>query len=219
MKKIARKKIIFSIILLGLIGLLFSSYQAILIGAGRFLAPQGAGKADAVILEGTEVIREDAVKIGLKLLSARNARCLVLVYQYSENERIFGQPLNNSLYLTRALEELGLRKDQIMVLEMPKEHPVTLTEARIALSSLSKRGIKSAILVAEGFHTRRSLWAYRSTGTPLGIEIIPHPYFAKYQNENWWKQSWGIREFIEESFKFLYYLLCGFIPVKSLLTA
>lgn len=217
MKKIARKKIIFSIILLGLVVLIFSNSQAILIGAGRFLAPERAGKGDVIILEGTELIREDAVRIGLKLLSSGNARRLVVVYQKSENERIFGRPANYGLYLAKELEELGLEKDQIIVLEVPKDHPITLTEAQVVLSSLSRMGIKSAILVAEGFHTRRSLWAYRKMGMPLSIEIIPHPYFIKYQNENWWQQVYGTGEFFEEGLKFIYYLFRGYIPVKSLL--
>jgi uncharacterized SAM-binding protein YcdF (DUF218 family) len=143
----------------------------------------------------------------------------VVVYHHSENERVFGRPANYSLYLTKELEKLGLKKDQIIVLEVPKEHPITLTEARIVLSSLSKGGIKSAILVVEGFHTRRSLWAYRQVGLPLGMEIISCPYFIRYRNENWWQGAYGIREFFNESLKFFYYLVRGYIPVKSLVTS
>ncbi|MGD0625455.1 MAG: hypothetical protein ABSB32_12125 [Thermodesulfobacteriota bacterium] len=219
MKKIARKKIIFSIILLGLIGLLFSSYQTILIEAGRYLTPERIGKADVVILEGTELIRGDTVKVGLKLLSSGEARRLVVVYQHSDDEKIFGRPANYNIYLTKELEELGLKKDQIIVLKVPKEHPITLTEARIVLSSLSKSGVKSAILVAEGFHTRRSLWTYRQVGLPVGIEIIPSPYFIKYNNESWWQKMDGVRDFVGESVKFFYYLVRGYIPLKSILVA
>jgi uncharacterized SAM-binding protein YcdF (DUF218 family) len=171
-----------------------------------------------VILEGTELIREDAVKIGMELLSSGEARRLVVVYQHSKNERIFGRPSNYGLYLTRELEKLGLRKGQIIVLEVPKEHPITLTEARIVLSDLSKRRIKSVVLVAEGFHTRRSLWTYRQVALPLGIEIIPSPYFTEYNNKSWWQKIEGLRDFTGESVKFFYYLVSGYIPLKSLLT-
>lgn len=219
-KKIISRKIVFSSVLVACTFILSSFfYQNIMVSAGRYLAPESPGKADAVILEGTELMREEAVKVSLKLLSSGKARRLVVVYQHSENERIFGRPLNYSLYLTRELKELGLRKDQIIVLEVPKEHPITLTEARIVLSNLSKGGIKSAILVAEGFHTRRSLWTYRQVGLPLGIEIIPSPYFIKYSNKSWWQGTYGIRDFFEESLKFVYYLLRGHIPIKSLLFA
>jgi hypothetical protein len=53
-KYIGAKKIIFSAILLGLVILLICSYQTILTGTGGFLAPQGVGKADVVILEGAD---------------------------------------------------------------------------------------------------------------------------------------------------------------------
>ncbi len=216
-KLISSKKIIFSVILLGLVILLAFYYQTILIGMGRFLAVERLGKADVVILEGTELIREEAVITGLKLISSGNARRLVIVYQESENERIFGRPPDYKLYLIRKLRELGLKEDQIIVLEVPKEHPITLTEAQIVLSNISKRGVKSAILLAEDFHTRRTYWTYRKVGSPLGIEIIPHAYFTKYRNENWWQKAGGLREFFWESIKFFYYLVRGYIPVKSIL--
>jgi uncharacterized SAM-binding protein YcdF (DUF218 family) len=215
-KTISSKRILSYAILIGLVIIIFSSYQTILIGAGRYLSPEGIKKADVVILEGTELIREDAVRIGLGLIVAGSANRLVLVYQHSEDERIFGRPSNYNIYLTKELEELGLKKDQIIVLEVPKDHPITLAEARIVLSNLSNRGIKSAILVAEGFHTRRSLWAYRKMGLPFGIEIIPHPYFMKYQNENWWQQVEGFIEFSWEFLKFFYYVFGGYIPIRSL---
>jgi uncharacterized SAM-binding protein YcdF (DUF218 family) len=217
-KNISSKKILFSVLLLALVIIIFSSYQTILIGAGRFLAPEGGGKADVVILEAEELVREEAVRVGARLLSSERASFLVIVYHTSESEKIFDRPSNYNLFLTRKLEDLGLKKDQIYIIAVPKEHPITLVEARFVLSRLSKMGLKSAILLAQGFHTRRSFWSYKWVGMPLGIEIIPYPYFMRYQKESWWKESGGIRDFIEESFKFLYYLLRGFIPAKSLVT-
>ena len=219
MKKHNRtKKIIISVILLGLVILLISSYQPILIGAGRFLAPEGTGNADVVILEGEELIREKGVKIGIELISSGNAKCMVVVLQQNEeDEKIFALP-DYSLLLAKNLQSLKLRKDQFLIIEVPTNHPITLTEARIVLADLSKHGVKSAILVAEGFHTRRSFWAYKQVGLSLGIEIIPFPYFTEYRSENWWQKAEGFRGFFSESIKFLYYLLRGYIPAKSLLT-
>lgn len=219
-ERIRTRKSLFAIIFLGaalvLTGLF---YRPILIWMGAYLASESPGRADVVILEGTELIREDAVKVGLGLIIAGYAHRLVVVYQHSEDEKIFGWPLNFNLYLTRELEKLGLKRDQIIVLEVPKEHPITLTEGRIVLSNLSGTGIKRAILVAEGFHVRRSLWAYRKVGLPFGIEIIPHAYFMRYQKENWWQQIYGTKEFLEEFLKFFYYILHGYIPMKSILVA
>jgi hypothetical protein len=163
------KKLLFSVILLGLVILFISSYQPILIGAGRFLAPAGMGKADVVILEGEELIREKAVKVGIELLSSGNVKRMVVVLQQSgEDEKIFALD-DYSLFLVKNLQSLKLRKDQFLIIEVPTNHPITLTEARIVLADLSKHGVKSAILVAEGFHTRRSFWAYKQVGLSLGI--------------------------------------------------
>ena len=216
-KKKISKKLLFSIILLGVVIPLACYYQPILTEAGRFFAIERLGKADVVILEGTELIREEAVRTGLKLILSGNARRLVVVYQESEDEKIFGRPPDYNLYLIGKLKELGLKADQIIVLGVPKEHPITFTEAQMVLSNISKRGVKSAILLAEDFHTRRSYWTYQKAGSPLGIEIIPCAYFTKYRNENWWEKAEGLREFFWESVKFFYYLARGYIPVKSLL--
>jgi len=215
-KGVISRKTIFSLILSGFVLVLLFLHQTILTGAGRFLSPQGTGNADVVVVEGSEVIREDAIRSGLKLLSSGNALRLVVVYQKAERKRIFAWPSNYSLFLIRELEEVGLRKDQIIVLEVPEEHPVTLTEAQVVLSNLSKSGVRRVILVTEGFHTRRSLWAYKEVGSSLGIEIIPYPYFTRYHSGNWWQQIYGTKDFFEESLKFFYYLLRGYIPIKSL---
>lgn len=196
---------------------LLLSYRTILIAAGNFLAPEGVGNADVVIVENSELIREKSLKLGIDMLSSGRAKRLVIVYQNSENERIFDRPLNYNLLLTQKLEPLGLKKEQIQVIEVPTEHPITLTEARTVLSVLSRSGVKSAILLAEGFHTRRSYWAYKQVGSPLGMKIIPCPYFMKYRYEDWWTKIKGVSDFTYESLKFIYYVLRGYIPLKSLL--
>jgi len=215
-RKISGKTFFFILSGLTLVILLLS-YKTILIAAGNFLAPEGTGNADVVIVENSELIRAKGVETGRDLLSSGRANRLVIVYQNSENERIFDRPLNYNLLLTQKLEPLGLKKEQIQVIEVPTDHPITLTEARTVLSNLSRSGVKSAILLAEGFHTRRSYWAYKQVGLSLGIKIIPCPYFIKYQRENWWTKIKGVHEFAFESLKFIYYVLRGYVPVRSLL--
>lgn len=218
MKNTISKKIVFFAILLGfaLIVLTFS-YQTILMEMGKYLAPKRMGKADVAVLEGTEFIKEKPIKIGMGLLSSGMVNQLVVVVQQnSNNERTFA--LHNYAHLlAKNLEELGLKKNQFQILEVPSNHPVTLTEANIILSDLSKSGVKSIILVAKDFHTRRSYWTYKKVGIPFGLEIIPHPYFINYQNENWWQKMPEIQNFLDESVKFFYYILRGYIPIKSLL--
>jgi len=179
MKNRISQNVFFSLILLGLILiLLLLFYQTILIGAGRYLAPAGMGKADVVILEGSELVEEDPAKDAVRLISSGRASCLVVVHQNSENGKNFDRPLNYNFLLTQKLENLGLKQNQIKVLEVPSKHPITLTEALIVLPNLSKGGVRSAILMSQGFHTRRSFWTYKQVGSKLDIKIIPYPYFA-----------------------------------------
>jgi hypothetical protein len=214
---ISRKRVFFVILAGFALIILVFSYQSILMEAGKYLAPGGIGKADVAVLEGAELIKEKPVKIGMGLLSSGMVSHLVVVVQQKSGEEQSFALSNYTRLLTKNLEGLGLKRDVFRVIEVPTNHPVTLTEAKIVLSDLSKSGVRSVILVAKDFHTRRSLWAYRQVGKPLGIEITPHPYFINYQNENWWQKARGIQNFMDESLKFLYYILRGYVPIKSLL--
>ena len=213
-KLIKRGFLVFAILVFSLSPLFFY-YKTILIGTADYLAPERVGKADVVILEGDVIITSKAVKVGLNLLSSGKANFFVLVTHEDEGKEMFAIP-DYHLLLANKLEVLGLKKKQFEIITTPGKHPITLTEAEIVLSQISKKGIKSAILITEGFHTRRSYWAYKRTGSYVDIEIIPCPYFAKYQKETWWQQDEGIRDYFEESYKFIYYLLRGYLPLKSL---
>jgi uncharacterized SAM-binding protein YcdF (DUF218 family) len=213
------RKVYYFLIPLGFVlVILFLFYETILTEAGRFLAPEGRGDADVVIVEGVELIKQRAVEMGIRMLSSGRANRLVVVDYGSENEQVFDRSKNRSFFFARKLEGLGTKADRIQVIEVPPDHPVTFGEAQIVLSILSKSGVRSAILLADGFHTRRSFWAYKQVGSSLGIEIIPCPCFVSYRNENWWRKTEGVRAFARELAKFVYYVLCGYIPVKSLLT-
>jgi uncharacterized SAM-binding protein YcdF (DUF218 family) len=193
-------------------------YETMLMGAGRFLTPEGRGDADVVIVEGVELRKEKAVEMGIEMLSSGRANRLVVVDYGSAVKQASDRLENRALSLARKLEGLGLRADRIQLIEVPVDHPATLGEAQFVVSVLSKSGVRSAVLLAEGFHTRRSYWAYKEVGSSLGIEIVPCPYFVSYGNENWWRKNDGVRAFARELAKFIYYVLRGYIPAKSLVT-
>ena len=216
--KKARKAYYFLIPLGFILVIVFLYYETMLTEAGRFLTPEGRGDAEVVIVEGTELKEEKAVEMGVRMLSCGRANWLVVVDYGSRVEQAFGRRENRALFLARKLEGLGLKADRIQLIEVPVDHPVTLGEAQFVVSVLSKSGVRSAILLADGFHTRRSYWAYKEAGSSFGIEIIPRPYFVSYRNENWWRKNEGVRAFGRELAKFIYYVLRGYIPVKSLVT-
>jgi uncharacterized SAM-binding protein YcdF (DUF218 family) len=214
--RVPRKINLFLAFLFVAIVFLLLSYKTILIKAGNFLAPERNGKADVVILEGSDLIKWNAVKIGIGLLSSEKVnRLVVVVHQASENARPFALP-DYPLLISKNLEDLGLKKNQFLIITVPSNRPVTLTEARIVLSILSQNGVKSTILLAEGFHTRRSYWAYKQVGLPLGIEVIPYPYFVDFRKDIWWQQIDVLYEYVNQLLKYIYYLIRGYIPLKSI---
>jgi uncharacterized SAM-binding protein YcdF (DUF218 family) len=214
----ARKTYWFLMVLGFIFGIFFLFYETILTEGGRYLTPEGRGDGDVVIVEGTELTKQKAVEMGMRMLSSGRANRLVVVDYGSAIEQASDRGENRTLSLARKLEGLGLRADRIQLIEVPMDHPVTLGEAQFVASVLSKSGVRSAILLADGFHTRRSYWAYKEVGSSVGIEIIPCPYFVSYRKENWWRKKEGVRAFAREFAKFVYYVLRGYIPVKSLVT-
>lgn len=206
------------LLLSGFMVVLLFYHQPILRGAAGYLAPSGEGEAEVVILEGTQVLRKGALTTGKGLLSEGKAsRLVVVLHQTPQEVELFGLPSNYPQLVKNELGRLGLKRDQFLVIVSPVRDPITLTEAKFVLAELSQIKVRSAILISEGFHTRRSFWAYQQEGKKLGIRIIPHPLYIFYQKENWWLHTEGVRAFVTEYLKLGYYLLRGYISLKGVL--
>jgi hypothetical protein len=192
--------------------------NAILGAAGEFLAPRFPGKADVVIIEGEELLQQGAVAEALALMTERRIERLVLVtHSYSEARMGFGISKRYGRLIGEELERAGLRKGQYILVSVPVAHPITLTEARTVLDTLSKESVKSALLVAQGFHTRRSYLLYKNIGRTRGIIIIPWSSGVDYPLTKWWLNEDAVYDFVAQLAKLSYYLLRGYIPLTSLL--
>jgi hypothetical protein len=198
-----------------ILALIFSFRESILLEAGKFMAPEGDYVADVAILEGAEFIHRDIVKNGVNLLrSGKVKRIVVVLHNIAPSHRPFAFNENYADLVTQELEGLGLKKNEFKIIVTHIHHPVTLTEARQALETLSQEGVKSAILLSSGFHARRSFLAYQYLAIPLQIKIFPHACFNGYQLDKWWTQDNGVRDFMGESLKLAYYLIMGYIPLR-----
>jgi hypothetical protein len=196
-----------------------SSCKTIFVGAANFLAPTNPEGAEVVILTGEQEIRAKGLEIGIAQLSSGMAKRFVIVlHEGGRDGREGFAPLHRQ-FLTWHLETMGVKEGQFEILEVPTKHPITLNEARIVLSGVSKMGFTSAVVLAEGFHTRRSFWTYREMGKSLGIKVTPHAYFTRFQNDSWWQTRAGVRSFLLESMKLLYYFISGYIPLHAVLGA
>ena len=195
--------------------LVFSFRESILTEAGKFMAPEGDYAADVAILEGTEFINRDIVKNGVSLLrSGKVKRLAVVLHNIAPSHRPFAFNDNYADLVAQELKGLGLKDDEFKIIVTHIHHPVTLTEAQGALDTLSREGVKSAILLSPGFHARRSYLVYQYLGIPLQIKIYPHACFNGYTLDKWWTQDSGLRDFLGESLKLAYYLIMGYIPLK-----
>lgn len=187
----------------------------ILTHIGRFMAPQGDYTADVAILEGTEFIHRSVVMDGLKLLSSgRVKRVIVVLHRIAPSHRPFGLNDDYPDLVKKQVEALGLNERDFQVLSVRISNPVTLTAAKGAMEAIAKEGIKSAILLSPGFHTRRSYLVYQYVGGPFHIRILPSACFGPYELERWWSQNDGMRDFGQELSKLIYYFARGYIPLK-----
>jgi uncharacterized SAM-binding protein YcdF (DUF218 family) len=200
----------------GFVIIFFLLHPFFLSKAGDFLAPVGKETAGVIVLEGTSTVNNGAVKEGLALIKNNDQGRLVIVLHLPGSPgQLFAIQEEYPLLLEKKLKNLGLKENQIKFFYVPiNDHPITLTEARFVMAGLAKEGVHSAVLITDGFHTRRSVAVYQQEGEPFNIAVIPHPCFVNYNKEGWWKQKEGIREFVQESAKLIYYLIFGYVSPR-----
>ncbi|MGC1402801.1 MAG: hypothetical protein WA974_07720, partial [Thermodesulfobacteriota bacterium] len=185
------KKKRFLLLFLVLVLAVLFLYEPILRGLGHFMAPQGGGQAEAVVVEGDQVVREGAVRAGVAIIKEGRAKQIILVlHRYSEKEQLFAIQDKYQGWLEEELEGRGLRKNQYRIWVLPiNGHPITLSEARYVVPRLFQAGIHRAFLFCLSFHTRRSLLVYQNQGDALGVRFIPYPYFPSYGRDKWWRET------------------------------
>ena len=171
-----------------------------------------------MILEGNQVVKKGALNAGMRLLVDGKAKRMVVVLHHpSKENQVFALENRYTQLLINELQNLGLGKEKVQVISAPIDgHPITLTEARFVVNKLSQNGTRSAILVSEGFHTRRSFWVYRGEGARVALHVIPYPYFVEYESNSWWREAQGVSAFVNESLKLAYYLVREYVSTKSL---
>lgn len=83
--------------------------------------------------------------------------------------------------------------------------PITLTSSRDVLAYLQRERIRSVIVVAPPFRSRRSALVYRATFGPAGIAVRCVPARGGHTVENWSRAWHGIQDVTEQWFKLQYY--------------
>ncbi len=192
-------------------------YQPVLTAAGEFLAAAGktAGVAEVAVVEGEAWMEQAAVGRAADLLRSWKVRqALFVLHEYPAGSRVFALPGDYPERVRKELARLPLPDGRFQVVSVPVRHPVTLAEAQSVTALLKKNGVRSVVLLAKGFHMRRSLLVYRHVAAPLKIQVIPMAYFTTYSADRWWQSDDGVRDFFSEWLKLAYYQVRGYIPIK-----
>jgi hypothetical protein len=96
-----------------------------------------------------------------------------------------------------------LRKFEILPISVSE--PITLNAAYQIRDHLLKEHIRSVIVVAPGFRSRRSALVYGSVFAPAGIRVSCSPVFGIHTTTNWTESWHGIQSFVEHFGKLQFY--------------
>jgi uncharacterized SAM-binding protein YcdF (DUF218 family) len=102
------------------------------------------------------------------------------------------------------LKESGVPAEAIIVLN---DVYSTWTEAEEVLKILRHEGARSAIIVTDGFHIRRTKATYEHLQSESGIELVYVATSGPFVADSWWHQPSGPRLILNEYIKLVYYLL------------
>ena len=189
--------------------------EPVLTKAGEFMAPQGEYTADIAIVGGNSYLERYVAEAGFELLKTGKVKRLAIVlHNMNPLGRPYGLNENYPEMVRKEILKRGLKESEFEVLVVRIDHPITLTEARNAIKALARENIKSAILLAPSFHTRRSYLAYQYAANPYHIVIYPQACPSRNETRKWWTDDSGIRTFATEATKLAYYLVAGHIPFR-----
>jgi uncharacterized SAM-binding protein YcdF (DUF218 family) len=96
----------------------------------------------------------------------------------------------------------------LLVIDNPPPES-TIDEARRAADLLQARGLHSALLVTDAFHSRRAALLFRAAFAHKGLSVRSVPAPDSFDLGHWWTHPVSSRRVLEEWTKFFYYLPQG----------
>ena len=126
------------------------------------------------------------------------------------NERVHTHGLETTwLALYRAgISAPDLPPDAVVVLDDPPPES-TIDEARRTADVLASRGLRSALLVTDAFHSRRASLLFRAMFAHRGLTIRSTPVPDLLDLAHWWAHPLAARRVAEEWTKLVWYLVQG----------
>jgi len=126
------------------------------------------------------------------------------------NERVHTHGLETTwLALYRAgISAPDLPANAVVVLDDPPPES-TIDEARRTADVLASRGLRSALLVTDAFHSRRASLLFRAVFAQRGLTIRSTPVPDLLDLAHWWAHPLAARRVAEEWTKLVWYLVQG----------
>ncbi len=139
-------------------------------------------------------------------LRAQGYARLVLV----SNEQVHTHGLETTwLALYRAgVSAPELPREVLLVLDDPPPES-TIDEARRGADLLASRGLHSALLVTDAFHSRRASLLFRAAFAHRGLSVRSVPAGDTLDLAHWWSHPAAARHVAEEWTKLVWYLVQG----------
>jgi hypothetical protein len=115
-----------------------------------------------------------------------------------------GEPNDVSLGFVDVMCRIS-RVSDCITFHVPSVEPITLNLARGTAQELNARGIRSMLLVTDGFRSRRAFDVYAAVLNPSGITVHCQPVFGSHTPLNWSESSHGVEEVGLQFIKLWYY--------------
>jgi uncharacterized SAM-binding protein YcdF (DUF218 family) len=100
-----------------------------------------------------------------------------------------------------------LPDSDLLVIDPPPDS--TIDEARSAADLLSMRGLHSALLVTDAFHSRRAALLFAAAFRRKNLTLRSTPAPDVYDLAHWWQHPVTARRVAEEYVKLTYYFFTG----------
>lgn len=82
---------------------------------------------------------------------------------------------------------------------------------------MEENGWRTALLVTDHYHIRRSLWTFQTAFAGKDLEVWPAPVVGgSFDADHWWRNEQGFVSVNDEYLKLIYYLARGYIAPRVL---
>jgi hypothetical protein len=168
--------------------------------SSSLLCKPNAAASDALLLENFDLSYPVFVRAAALYKAGVAPRVLIPTLFSAEEPDITA----SSMRITTLVAQMA-ELETFDLIPVRETEPITLNAAKQIRDFLIKEKIKSVVVVAPGFRTRRSEIVYGAELAAHGIRVGCAPVFAGVRPDNWTSTWHGMQQVLEQFFKLQYY--------------